>query len=111
MIRQILIIENDETTYSKVKCALDDPNIKIMYTDSIDEEIRIFMRSHLCLIILNAAISDNDEYRLIKMMRAAKPIPILILSPKEKCPDRIDAFQSETVAYLEKPYELEELIA
>lgn len=97
--------------YSQIKCALNDPTIKIMYTDSIDEAIRIFMCGHFCLIILNAAISDSDEHRLIKMMRAAKPIPILILSPRQIYPDRIDAFQAGAVAYLEKPYKLEELIA
>ena len=111
MTREILVIENDEIIYSKIKNALEDLNIKITVTDSIDEAIRIFMRNALCLIILNATISYNDEHRLIKMMRVAKPIPILILSPREKYPDRIDAFQAGAVAYLGKSYKFEELVA
>lgn len=111
MIKQILLIENDEIIYSEIKTALESSSIKVICADSIEEAISFFMRNDLCLIILDAAISDTDDHRLVKMMRAAKSIPILILSSKAEYTDRLAAFQAGASAYLGKPYELNECLA
>lgn len=60
---------------------------------------------------MDIALSEADGNELLKIMKRAKTIPILVLSSKPGQEAKLSAYQAGAHAYMEKPYELEECLA
>ena len=111
MIKQVLIIHSNTKVYSEIRQALESLMIKVVSASTFDDAIRNFVNNEFCLIIMDAVLSVANNHQLLRIMRNAKPIPILVLSSKAEYPDRLQAFQAGASAYLGKPYKLEECLA
>lgn len=111
MEKQVLIIHNDIVICREIKKALKNSCFEVFCVSNLDEATMLFVRYEFCLVIIEAAFSEKDNHHLLKMMRTAKPIPILVLSSNTEYPDRLQAFQAGANAYLGKPYTLDECIA
>lgn len=62
-------------------------------------------------MILDACISAEDDHKLLKAMRKARTIPILILSSQSCHVERLKVLQAGAHAYIGHPYSLEECLA
>lgn len=111
MKKQVLIINKDTQVCYEIQRVLGSATTQVVITSDLDEAIRLFVRQDFCLIIMDAALSETDGYHYLRIMRTAKPIPILILSSSTEYPDRLQAFQAGANAYLGKPYDLTECIS
>lgn len=60
---------------------------------------------------MDIVLAEIDGEELLKIMRRAKTIPILVLSSKPGLESRLSAYPAGAHTYLEKPYELEECLA
>lgn len=67
--------------------------------------------TELLSCIMDIALSEADGNELLKIMKRAKTIPILVLSSKPGQEAKLSAYQAGAHAYMEKPYELEECLA
>ena len=63
------------------------------------------------LVIHDAAMSASDDHNILKAMREAKTMPILVLSFHADHSERIHAFNAGAHAYMGKPYTDEECLA
>ena len=73
--------------------------------------LMLFVKHDFCLIVLDACMSEEDDHKLLKSMRAAKSTPIMVLSSKTDHSNRIHALQAGAHAYMGKPYTQEECMA
>lgn len=111
MKKKVLIIDDDLNTCRQIKYSLQSVTTDVYYAFSVDEGMRRFMEQEYCLVIMDIALSETDGEELLKIMRRAKTIPVLVLSSKPGLENRLSAYQAGAHAYLEKPYELEECLA
>lgn len=111
MKKKVLIIDDDLNTCRQIKYSLQSITTDVYYALSVREGIRRFMEQEYCLVIMDMSLSEADGGELLKMMRKAKTIPVLVLSSKSGRESRLSAYQAGAHAYLEKPYELEECLA
>lgn len=111
MKKKVLIIDDDLNTCRQIKYALQDVTTDAYYALSVAEGMRRFIEQEYCLVIMDIVLAEADGRELLKVMRRAKTIPILVLSSKAGTENRISAYQAGAHAYLEKPYELEECLA
>lgn len=111
MKKQVLIIHNNENIYCEIRQELESPSTKVICASALDEAVKLFVNNEICLIIMDATLSEDDNHQFLRMMRIAKPVPILLLSSNTEYPDRLRAFQAGANAYLGKPYTLDECIA
>lgn len=111
MKKKVLIIDDDLNTCRQIKYSLQSITTDVYYALSVREGIRRFMEQEYCLVIMDMSLSEADGGELLKMMRKAKTIPVLVLSSKPGRESRLSAYQAGAHAYLEKPYELEECLA
>lgn len=111
MITNILIVNQniDEAKSIKTRLASSDTNAVCAY--SVEEALEAFSKSEFSLVILDSAISASDDYNILKAMRAARTMPILVLSSHADHSERIHAFQAGAHAYMGKPYTEEECLA
>ena len=110
-MKNILIINGDANEADIVRVFFELQNSKVMCATTIEEALEFFINNELCLIILAAEISVEDDHRLLKAMRRAKTTPILVLSSNSKHTERLASLQAGAHAYMGKPYTLEECLA
>lgn len=111
MNKYILIINEDLNNAQKIKRALSSANTEIICAATMHEALQLFLKREFCLIILDASISAEDDHKLLKVMRKARPTPILILSSQPCHVERLKVLQAGAHAYIGEPYTLEECLA
>lgn len=111
MKKKVLIIDDDLNVCRQIKYSLQSSTTDVYYAFSVSEGIRRFMEQEYCLVIMDISLSEADGQELIKIMKEAKTIPILVLSSQSGQEAKLSAYHAGANAYLEKPYELEECLA
>lgn len=111
MKKQVLSIQNRLNLSKEIQQALESSSTEIICASTLDEAVKMFVNNEICLVIMDAVLSEDDNHQFLRMMRIAKPVPILILSSSTEYPGRLRAFQAGANAYLGKPYTLDECIA
>ncbi len=82
MKKSILVIDDDLKVCRDIKLSLQDDNTTDVHDAlSINEALDIFMKRRFCLI-MDVRLAETDGLELLRTMRQAKPIPILVLSTK-----------------------------
>lgn len=111
MKKIVLIIDDDSDSYLEIKYALQNENIEVYYSSSVGDGIEQLVRYRFSLVIMGIVLPEIEKIKVLKMIRQIKPIPVLVLSSKADCTDRITAFKAGAHGYLRKPYNLEECLA
>lgn len=108
--KKILIVNEDKEMVALIQQSLINSNTEVIAALSMREALQVFMQSDYCLVILDSAISMEDDYRLLKLMRKAKSSPLLVLSSHGEHTKRLEFLQAGAHAYMGKPFTLEECL-
>lgn len=111
LMKSILIINEDADETSEIKALLEASKSKVICASDISEALNYFVRFDFNLVILTAELSAEDDHKLLRAMRNAKTMPILVLSSKSDHSERLISLQAGAHAYMGKPYTLEECLA
>lgn len=104
-----LIIDDDFEIYMEIKKVLQSDGVYMEFVPGYDV-IEQINRPEVCLVIININRSSEECFKLIKKIRLARAIPILVLASKVAA-KRIDVFHAGAHGYLEYPYTIEECAA
>ena len=111
----VVLIIDDDTELTEQLCQLGvNWGIQVEQASSLSlgrEEIK---RIHPDLIILDLIFPDEIEdglTLLTELSTLQPPIPILILTVRGELSDRLQASRAEAVAFLHKPFSLEQIMA
>ena len=107
----VLIIDNDMDTYQELRSILEDEETAVYYAPSPDEALSIFVKWNFCLVIMDTQLPEYNDCEVLRVMRQTKAIPILVLSAKVDTAKRTEILQAGANVYLEKPYDLNEVLA
>jgi DNA-binding response OmpR family regulator len=111
MRKNVLIIDDDLEFCEMIKPIFEEKAIDVHYELSRRNGLDSYMRHQYCLVIIDTLLSEPDETTLLKTVRHAKPVPILIISEEASPSDKIRALKSGADDILSKPFELEECLA
>ena len=78
---------------------------------NVEQAIKYLSVKNLCLIILDAEISQQDDHMLLKAIDKLKIAPVLILSSRPGHVDRLETLQAGAHAYMGLPFTIEECLA
>ena len=90
MRKQILLIDDDLPLCRKLREALQDDTTEVRYFIDTAEALDSFMRHRYCLVIIDPALEDMDGRELLRTMRQAKVVPILVLTGILSLEDEIE---------------------
>lgn len=107
----ILIVNHNVDEAKSIRNRLAAPSTTTICAHTIGEALDAFGKMEFCLVILDAAMSSSDDHNILKAMRCARTMPILVLSSHSDHTERIHAFQAGAHAYMGKPYTEEECLA
>ena len=111
MKKGVLVIDDDLNTCRELKTTLENEEIEVYCTLSVSEALRVFMKWNFCLVIMDIRLPENNGCEVLRIMRQARAIPILVLSAKTSASERTAILEAGANVYLEKPYDVDEVLA
>ena len=111
--KKILIVDDEEDIQKLLKIRLEQEGFIVLIAGDGEEGIRLSELEMPDLIILDIMMPNIDGYSCLKEIRRiqkTKNVPILMMSGKEEEKVR-DLFAFQKISgYLEKPFELDNLV-
>lgn len=112
--KKILVIDDEEDMQKLLKLRFEQEDFKVVLAGDGDIGVKMAEQELPDLIILDIMLPKVDGYTCLKEIRKlpkGNDVPILVLSGKEEEKVRdLFAFQ-EISGYMEKPFELDDLVA
>ncbi|MEO7470100.1 MAG: response regulator transcription factor [Sphingobium limneticum] len=90
---------------------LDAENFKIVESTSGKQAVRMCVSTKPDLILLDLGLPDMDGKDVIKRIRAASEVPIIVISARHQEAEKITALDNGADDYVNKPFEIGELMA
>ena len=113
MATRLLIAEDDREVAESIafgaRMALPDCQVTIAATG--EEALRHFTAAGADLVILDVAMPPPDGFEVCPRIRAASPVPILMLTVRDDTLDKVRSLDLGADDYLTKPFEPLELLA
>ena len=108
MYKSILVISSDEREKYGIFSRLSSSTTAVYVTSTVQEAMPYLTDQRLCLVILDAEISQKDNHTLLKSIKKLKTTPILVLSSQPGHAQRLETLKAGAHAYMGTPYTMEE---
>jgi DNA-binding response OmpR family regulator len=112
-IVRILVLEDDKKIAKAVQKGLGQESYAVDVAYDYDEGLGLALTQDYDLLIVDRMLPGSlDGVELIKRVRKeGMHVPVLILTARDKVPDRVEGLNSGADDYLVKPFAFEELDA
>ncbi|NOZ05940.1 MAG: response regulator transcription factor [Chloroflexi bacterium] len=107
---RLLIIDDDPHLLRLLEMALQNERYEIRTAQSGQRGLETMATYHPDLIILDVMMPNMDGIEVLRRIRAASDIPVIMLTAKSEVRDRIQGLSFGADDYILKPFNLEELI-
>ncbi len=111
MAEHILVIEDEQKISDFLRRGLTYEGFHVEVANDGESGLKAARDNPPHLVILDVMLPGLDGIEVCRRLRAAGPIPILMLTAKDSVADRVKGLESGADDYLVKPFAFEELIA
>ncbi len=111
---RILVVDDDPHVRELIRANLEEAGYGVIQAADGAEALARAGREPLDLILLDVAMPGLDGYAVCRRLRedeATQLIPILMLSARDKPPEKIEGLKQGADGYLTKPFDVGELVA
>ncbi len=110
-MKRILIVEDDTSIAELQRDYLEINGFEVDVQSSGGAGLEQALNGHYDLLILDVMLPRVDGFEICKQVRAAKDIPILLVSAKKEEIDKIRGLGLGADDYISKPFSPSELVA
>lgn len=111
----VLIIDDDKELCALMKKCIEQENLSVLIAYDGTEGLRLIDEnrndSSLSLIVLDVMMPGMDGFQVLKKLREASNIPVLMLTAKSNEEDKVSGLRLGADDYLTKPFSINELMA
>jgi two-component system response regulator MprA len=111
LVKTILIADDDPSIINMLRRTLAYEGFATITATSGQETLDQARNHSPDLIVLDWRMPEHDGIEVLRRIRAADPIPILMLTARDAVADRIVGLDSGADDYLVKPFDGDELLA
>ena len=112
MADTLLVVDDDPKILSMMRRGLIFAGYDVVTVDSGEEALRHAMVSVPDLVVLDVMLPGIDGFEVCRRLRSAEPrLPILLLTARDRVPDRVAGLDAGADDYLVKPFAFDELLA
>lgn len=109
---RLLLVEDNERLAQLVVEAFERESYTVDAVGCLAEAEAATRSARHDAVILDLGLPDGDGLSLLRQLRArAEPVPVLILSARERLEDRLAGLNAGADDYLAKPFAVAELLA
>jgi len=109
MLKNILIIDDDERLRELLDEYLTEKNYKIYHSDDFNSGKEILEYFIFDLVIVDRMMPSGDGINLVNIIKEKSNTPIILLTAMGEPENKIEGLKSGADDYLAKPFEPEEL--
>jgi two-component system alkaline phosphatase synthesis response regulator PhoP len=111
MAKHILLVEDEESLQDIIKLNLELEGYGVTCVSHGGRALEVFKQRHFDLILLDVMLPEVDGFTICQTIRLENTwVPILFLTAKNTAEDRIFGLKVGGDDYLQKPFNLEELL-
>jgi two-component system alkaline phosphatase synthesis response regulator PhoP len=109
--KSILLVEDEENLHDALRLNLELENYQVTSAYDGNQALKAIGDEYFDLVILDVMLPGIDGINVAETIRVQhNPVPILILSARNSSADRILGLKKGADDYLNKPFNLEELL-
>ena len=111
-VSTVLLVEDDRPLRRAVRASLQSWDFDVLEAESGEEALtRASRRDRPDLVILDLSLPGIDGIETLRHLRSFTPVPVLVLTVRDRLGDKVTALDAGADDYMVKPFESEELIA
>ena len=108
---KILIVEDEANIRSFIKANLETSDYQTLCAETCALGMMMYASYHPNLIVLDLGLPDRDGLSLIRDVREADTVPIIVLSARSGEMDKVEALDLGANDYITKPFNILEVKA
>ena len=108
---RILIVDDQIKLATYLRQGLSENGYVVDVAHDGIDGLHLARQGEYDLIILDIMLPGVDGLSVLQAVRQAKPVPVMLLSARDKVADRVLGLQSGADDYLAKPFNFSELLA
>jgi len=110
-LARILVVDDEPQIRRFLRTSLDAHNYEVIEAVNGQEAIKRASTEKPEVIVLDLGLPDLDGLEVIKRIREWSAVPIIVLTARNREPDKIEALDQGADDYLTKPFGMGELMA
>lgn len=108
---RILVVDDEPQIHRFLAPALTAAGYVPLRADNAAQALRQAAAQAPDLVLLDLGLPDMDGQEVLRRLRAFSPVPVIILSARDREAEKIAALDNGADDYVEKPFALGELLA
>ena len=108
---RILVVDDEKAILRFLRTALDTGEFFLHQAETGHAALAAAVSVKPDIILLDLGLPDMDGVEVIRRIREWSPVPIIVLSVREREDDKVKALDAGADDYLTKPFGINELLA
>jgi DNA-binding response OmpR family regulator len=108
---RILLVDDDPDILRILKDNLELDNFRVIRAMTGKEALQCFEKYSIALIVLDLSLPDIDGIQVCRLIREKSSVPIIMLTARDRVPDKVLGLESGADDYMAKPFDYLELVA
>ncbi len=113
-MKNILIVDDSLTNLLLLQNILEEEGYHVLKTTNVKDSIKIINANKIDLILLDIMMPGENGFNLLEQVKCdnnSSNIPIIMVTAKNNKEDREKAKKLGAIDYVEKPIEIDDIIA
>jgi len=111
MSQRLLVVDDDRHIREMAKLALEEEGYSVDTANDAEEALEAIRRNPPDLLVLDVMLPGQDGFELTREIRKTSNLPIILLTARTDMVDKVVGLESGADDYVEKPFEMRELVA
>lgn len=108
---RILLVDDDADIALIIKDNLELDGYSVSVASNGKTALNLFASDNFDLIILDLSLPDMDGLQICRVIREKSAIPVIMLTARDRVPDKVLGFECGADDYVVKPFDYLELAA
>ncbi len=107
----VLLVDDEPQIHRFLRPTLEAAGYEVARADTGGAALAAAARRPPALILLDLGLPDMDGQDVLARLRALAPTPVIVLSARDRAAEKIRALDAGASDYVEKPFDMGELLA
>jgi two-component system KDP operon response regulator KdpE len=110
-VTRVLVVDDEPQIRRALRTSLEAHGYQVQTASNGEEAVVAAAESGLDLVFLDLGLPDIDGTDVIRRVRSFSPVPVIVLSVRDRQHDKVAALDAGADDYVTKPFGMEEVLA